>query len=62
MDVPAGTYTAHAAPLACTWKILQGGLLGTILDSAVNVGGTQTVHLTAGETFDSKGCGTWHRS
>jgi hypothetical protein len=62
VDVPAGTYTAHAAPLACTWKILQGGLLGTILDSALNVGGTQTVHLTVGETFDSTGCGTWHRS
>jgi len=62
VDVPAGTYTAHAAPLACSWKILQGGLLGTILDSALNVGGTQTVHLKVGETFDSQGCGTWRRS
>ena len=56
IDVPAGTYVASVAPLACTWKILNGGLLGVIVGLSNGLGGKQTVHLQNGQTFTNRGC------
>jgi hypothetical protein len=57
IDVPAGTYVAHVAPLTCVWKILSGGLLGTVVAVSTLLGGAETVHLKAGQTFTSRRCG-----
>jgi hypothetical protein len=46
--VPAGTYVAYVAPLTCTWKILSGGLLGTVVGVSTLLGGKRTVHLKTG--------------
>lgn len=57
IDVPVGTYIAQVAPLTCVWKILSGGLLGTVVGVSTLLGGTQTVHLKDGQTFTSRRCG-----
>ena len=64
-DVPAGTYTAHAAPAACSWTIqhpvgLVGGLLGGGQSSGGGAG-DHTVNLQHGDKFTTAHCGTWWR-
>jgi len=64
-DVPAGTYTVHAAPAACSWTIqhqvgLVGGLLGGGEDTGGG-GGDHTVKLADGDRFTTAHCGTWRK-
>ena len=64
-DVSAGTYTAHAAPAACSWTIqhpvgLVGGLLGGGQSSGGGAG-DHTVNLQHGDKFTTAHCGTWWR-